>query len=299
MEKTKIHTCNFCGKEKESVERLIVSETSAICNECVDLCIEILNEDKIKKFPSAENKIFNPTLIKEFLDGYIVAQDEAKIALSVAVCQHFKRIFNPTNEIEIEKTNVLLMGPTGCGKTMLAKKLAEYLDVPFAICDATGITEAGYVGDDVESVLSRLLSAADYDIKKAEMGIIYIDEIDKLSRKSESTSITRDVGGEGVQQGLLKMVEGSIVRVPVADKRKHPKGDMLEIDTNKILFICGGAFVGLDKIIDRRINSTVMGFHAKVKTKKQELSYANVTTDRKSTRLNSSHMSESRMPSSA
>ena len=278
MEKTKIHTCNFCGKEKESVERLIVSETSAICNECVDLCIEILNEDKIKKFPSAENKIFNPTLIKEFLDGYIVAQDEAKIALSVAVCQHFKRIFNPTNEIEIEKTNVLLMGPTGCGKTMLAKKLAEYLDVPFAICDATGITEAGYVGDDVESVLSRLLSAADYDIKKAEMGIIYIDEIDKLSRKSESTSITRDVGGEGVQQGLLKMVEGSIVRVPVADKRKHPKGDMLEIDTNKILFICGGAFVGLDKIIDRRINSTVMGFHAKVKTKKQELSYANVTT---------------------
>ena len=172
MEKTKIHTCNFCGKEKESVERLIVSETSAICNECVDLCIEILNEDKIKKFPSAENKIFNPTLIKEFLDGYIVAQDEAKIALSVAVCQHFKRIFNPTNEIEIEKTNVLLLGPTGCGKTMLAKKLAEYLDVPFAICDATGITEAGYVGDDVESVLSRLLSAADYDIKKAEMGII-------------------------------------------------------------------------------------------------------------------------------
>lgn len=278
MEKTKIHTCNFCGKEKESVERLIVSETSAICNECVDLCIEILNEDKIKKFPSAENKIFNPTLIKEFLDGYIVAQDEAKIALSVAVCQHFKRIFNPTNEIEIEKTNVLLMGPTGCGKTMLAKKLAEYLDVPFAICDATGITEAGYVGDDVESVLSRLLSAADYDIKKAEMGIIYIDEIDKLSRKSESTSITRDVGGEGVQQGLLKMVEGSIVRVPAADKRKHPKGDMLEIDTNKILFICGGAFVGLDKIIDRRINSTVMGFNAEVKTKKQELSYANVTT---------------------
>ena len=278
MEKTKIHTCNFCGKEKESVERLIVSETSAICNECVDLCIEILNEDKIKKFPSAENKIFNPTLIKEFLDGYIVAQDEAKIALSVAVCQHFKRIFNPTNEIEIEKTNVLLMGPTGCGKTMLAKKLAEYLDVPFAICDATGITEAGYVGDDVESVLSRLLSAADYDIKKAEMGIIYIDEIDKLSRKSESTSITRDVGGEGVQQGLLKMVEGSIVRVPAADKRKHPKGDMLEIDSNKILFICGGAFVGLDKIIDRRINSTVMGFNAEVKTKKQELSYANVTT---------------------
>ena len=279
MEKNKIHTCNFCGKSKENVEKLIVGDNSAICNDCVDLCRNILDEDKVKKFPNSDNKvIFNPTKIKEYLDLYVIGQDEAKIALSVAVCQHFKRTFNPTKEVELEKTNVMLLGPTGCGKTMLAKKLAEYLDVPFAICDATGITEAGYVGDDVESVLIRLLAAADGDIDRAQHGIVYIDEIDKLSRKGESTSITRDVGGEGVQQGLLKMVEGTIVRVPTNDKRKHPKGDMNEIDTAGILFICGGAFVGMDKIIEKRTNSGGAGFSATLKDKSVATSYNDVTT---------------------
>jgi len=279
MDKNKPHTCDFCGKSKEDVEKLIVGEAAAICNDCVDLCQGILDEDKVKKFPNSDNKIiFNPTKIKEYLDQYVIGQDEAKIALSVAVCQHFKRTFNPTKEVELEKTNVMLLGPTGCGKTMLAKKLAEYLDVPFAICDATGITEAGYVGDDVESVLIRLLAAADGDIDRAQHGIIYIDEIDKLSRKGESTSITRDVGGEGVQQGLLKMVEGTIVRVPTNDKRKHPKGDMNEIDTAGILFICGGAFVGLDKIIEKRANSGGAGFSATLKDPKSTTSYNDVTT---------------------
>jgi ATP-dependent Clp protease ATP-binding subunit ClpX len=279
MEKNKTHTCDFCGKSKEDVEKLIVGDAAAICNDCVDLCQGILDEDKVKKFPNSDNKIiFNPTKIKEYLDQYVIGQDDAKIALSVAVCQHFKRTFNPTKEVELEKTNVMLLGPTGCGKTMLAKKLAEYLDVPFAICDATGITEAGYVGDDVESVLIRLLAAADGDIEKAQHGIIYIDEIDKLGRKGESTSITRDVGGEGVQQGLLKMVEGTIVRVPTNDKRKHPKGDMNEIDTAGILFICGGAFVGMDKIIEKRANSGGAGFSATLKDKNVTTSYADVTT---------------------
>ena len=279
MEKNKIHTCDFCGKTKEDVEKLIVGDAAAICNDCVDLCQGILDEDKVKKFPNSDNKIiFNPTEIKEYLDQYVIGQDDAKIALSVAVCQHFKRTFNPSKEVELEKTNVMLLGPTGCGKTMLAKKLAEYLDVPFAICDATGITEAGYVGDDVESVLIRLLAAADGDIEKAQHGIIYIDEIDKLGRKGESTSITRDVGGEGVQQGLLKMVEGTIVRVPTNDKRKHPKGDMNEIDTAGILFICGGAFVGMDKIIEKRANSGGAGFSATLKDKNVTTSYVDVTT---------------------
>lgn len=279
MEKNKEHTCDFCGKSKEDVEKLIVGEGAAICNDCVDLCQNILDEDKVKKFPSADNKvIFNPTKIKDYLDQYVIGQDEAKISLSVAVCQHFKRTFNPSKDIELEKTNVLVMGPTGCGKTMLAKKLAEYLDVPFAICDATGITEAGYVGDDVESVLIRLLAAADGDIDRAQHGIIYIDEIDKLGRKGESTSITRDVGGEGVQQALLKMIEGTIVRVPTNDKRKHPKGEMQEVDTAGILFICGGAFVGLEKIVERRANRGSAGFSATLKDKKAVINYHDVTT---------------------
>ena len=275
----KIHTCEFCGKTKEDVEKLIVGEGSAICNDCVDLCVEILKDDKIKKFPGAEAKSqYNPTKVKDYLDQYVIGQDFAKISLSVAVCQHFKRINNPSKDIEIEKTNVLLLGPTGCGKTMLAKKLAEYLDVPFVICDATGITEAGYVGDDVESLLTRLLAAADGDVEKASHGIIYIDEIDKLGRKGENASITRDVGGEGVQQGLLKMIEGTVARIPAGEKRKHPKGDMIEMDTSSILFICGGAFVGLDKIINKRTSATSVGFHANVDKKKDVVNYQDVST---------------------
>jgi ATP-dependent Clp protease ATP-binding subunit ClpX len=273
------HSCSFCGKTKEEVEKLIVGDSAAICNDCVDLCEDILKDDKVKRFPQEEYKIYNPVVIKEYLDQYVIGQDDAKIAIGVAVCQHFKRINNPKKEIEIEKTNVLLLGPTGCGKTMMAKKIADYLQLPFAICDATGITEAGYVGDDVESVLVRLLNAADGDIGKAQRGIVYIDEIDKIARKGESASITRDVSGEGVQQGLLKMIEGSIMRVPSSDKRKHPKGDMTEIDTSGILFICGGAFVGLDKIIERRTTSNSIGFNGTISSKDETpKNYHDVTT---------------------
>ena len=262
------HSRSFCGKSKQDVEKLIVGGDAAICNECVELCDNILSDEKVKEFPDADNKQkFNPTKIKEFLDQYVIGQDQAKIALSVGVAQHFKRIHNPSKDIKLEKTNVMMLGPTGCGKTMLAKKVAEFLDIPFAICDATGLTEAGYVGDDVESILTRLLSVADGDIKKAEMGIVYIDEIDKIAKKGENVSITRDVSGEGVQQALLKIVEGSVVRIPAGDKRKHPKGDMIEIDTSNILFICGGAFVGIDKIIDRNKKPTSMGFGATVRSK--------------------------------
>lgn len=280
MSKTVKHSCDFCGKSKEEVEKLIVGENSSICNDCVELCVDILKDEKVKNFPS-DNKTLNPTLIKDFLDEYVIGQDDAKIGLSVAVSQHFKRINNPSDTIKLEKTNVLLLGPTGCGKTMLARKIAEYLDLPFAICDATGITEAGYVGDDVESILTRLIAEADGDIEKAARGIVYIDEIDKISRKSESASITRDVSGEGVQQALLKMIEGSIMRIPSTGKRKHPGTDMQEIDTSGILFICGGAFVGLDKIIEKRTDSRSVGFHSAIidKNKSAELYQQTTTKD--------------------
>ena len=273
-------SCSFCGKSKEHVEKLIVGgENIAICNECVDLCVDILKDDKIKKFPTEDTQFLNPVRVKEFLDEYIIGQSEAKMTLAVAVCQHFKRIAKNEQNIEIDKTNVLLMGPTGCGKTFLVRKLAEYLDVPFAICDATGLTEAGYVGDDVESVLVRLVANADGDIKKAEHGIVYIDEIDKISRKGESMSITRDVSGEGVQQALLKMIEGSVVRMPAGEKRKNPRSEMNEIDTRNIMFICGGAFVGLDKLVARRTTTSSVGFAGKIKSKddKKDL-YKEVTT---------------------
>ena len=263
------HCCDFCGKSKEDVEKLIVGEHAAICNDCITLCVDILDDEKFKKVSDTTNRL-NPALIKEYLDEYVIGQDDAKISLSVAVSQHFKRINNPSKDIQLEKTNMLLLGPTGCGKTMMVRKIAEYLDLPFAICDATSITEAGYVGDDVESILLRLLNASDGDVKKAERGIVYIDEIDKIARKGESTSISRDVSGEGVQQALLKMIEGSIMRVPYTGKRKHPGSEMQEIDTSKILFICGGAFVGLDKIVEKRVHSRSVGFHSEVTTKEQK-----------------------------
>lgn len=277
MSKTVKHTCDFCGKSKEDVEKLIVGDQSSICNDCVALCVDILKDEKIKDFP-LDKRVLNPALIKEYLDEYIIGQDDAKIGLSVAVSQHFKRINNPSKDIKLEKTNVLLLGPTGCGKTMLARKIAEYLKIPFAICDATGITEAGYVGDDVESILARLIADADGDIERASRGIVYIDEIDKIARKGENVSITRDVSGEGVQQALLKMIEGSIMRVPTQGKRKHPNGDVQEIDTSGILFICGGAFVGLDKIIEQRMENRGIGFHAQVSSSKENKQvYQNVT----------------------
>ena len=278
MSKTEIrHTCSFCSKSKENVEKLIVGEHSAICNDCVDLCVDILKDEKIKNFPN-DKKLLNPALIKEYLDDFIIGQDEAKIALSVAVSQHYKRINRPSKDIDLEKTNVLMLGPTGCGKTLMARKIADYLDLPFAICDATGITEAGYVGDDVESILIRLINEADGDIEKASKGIIYIDEIDKISRKGESTSLTRDVSGEGVQQALLKMIEGTIMRVPVSGKRKHPGGEMQEIDTRGILFICGGAFVGLDKVVQQRVEARSIGFSAKITTEESASSFYNEVT---------------------
>jgi ATP-dependent Clp protease ATP-binding subunit ClpX len=272
------HSCDFCGKSKEDVEKLIVGENAAICNDCIDLCVDILKDEKIKTLPAGK-KILNPVSLKDYLDEFVIGQEEAKIAMSVAVSQHFKRINNPNSNIKLEKTNVLLLGPTGCGKTMLARKIADYLDLPFAICDATGITEAGYVGDDVESILTRLINEADGDVEKAARGIVYIDEIDKIARKGESASITRDVSGEGVQQALLKMIEGSIMRIPSTGKRKHPGSDMQEIDTSGILFICGGAFVGLDKIVQQRLEARSMGFNAKIADEKENSKrYSEVNT---------------------
>jgi len=271
--------CNFCNKDSDSVRKLIRNGDVCICNECIDLCSSILRDEKIKEFPFSDVKQrFNPSKIKDYLDQFVVGQERAKIALSVGVSQHYKRIFNPSTEVQLEKTNMLILGPSGCGKTFMIKKIAEFLDLPFAICDATSLTEAGYVGDDVESVLSRLISVAEGDIKRAEQGIIYIDEIDKISKKGENTSITRDVSGEGVQQGLLKMIEGNIVRLPPADKRKHPHGEMLEIDTTNILFICGGAFVGIEDIVKRRTNKTSIGFNSKVTTKNEKTDYYNQFT---------------------
>jgi ATP-dependent Clp protease ATP-binding subunit ClpX len=257
-----IDTCSFCGKHKDAVAKLIVGDSVSICNECVDLCQDLLQKDLPVK-PEV-NATLDPEEIKRHLDQYVIGQDVAKQVLSVAVVNHYKRIANPNPEIEIEKTNILMLGPTGSGKTLLARSIARYLDVPFVIADATSLTEAGYVGDDVESLISRLFAASGGDVEKTQRGIVFIDEIDKISRRSESASITRDVSGEGVQQALLKLVEGTKCRVTPTGNRKHPSGDMIEIDTTNILFIAGGAFVGLDNIVKNRVKGTSIGFGAQV-----------------------------------
>lgn len=258
-----ISTCSFCGKHKDVVAKLIVGEQVAICNECVELCETLLTDDVVVK-PTQSFEL-DPILIKAHLDQYVIGQDRAKQVLSVAVVNHYKRISNVNTDTEIEKCNILMLGPTGSGKTLLARSVARYLDVPFVIADATSLTEAGYVGDDVESLISRLFAAAGGDIARTQRGIVFIDEIDKISRRSESQSITRDVSGEGVQQALLKLVEGTKCRVTPTGNRKHPSGEMIEIDTTNILFIAGGAFVGLDTVVKNRVRGTSIGFNARVK----------------------------------
>jgi len=262
--KTDLDTCSFCGKHKDAVAKLIVGDNVSICNECVDLCENLLKEDISTKRTDKTASI-DPAAIKEHLDQYVIGQDSAKIVLSVAIANHYKRINNPDKNTEIEKVNILMFGPTGSGKTLLARSVARYLDVPFVIADATSLTEAGYVGDDVESLISRLYAASDYDVERCQRGIIFLDEVDKISRRSESASITRDVSGEGVQQALLKLVEGTKCRIVPQGGRKHPSGETVEIDTTNILFIAGGAFVGLDNIVKGRVQGTSIGFGAEVK----------------------------------
>jgi ATP-dependent Clp protease ATP-binding subunit ClpX len=256
-----IDTCNFCGKHKDAVAKLIVADSVAICNECVDLCRTLMVDEPVE---SAEQPTLDPLAIKQHLDQYVIGQNQAKQVLSVAVVNHYKRINNQDKNTEIEKANILMLGPTGSGKTLLARTVARYLDVPFVIADATSLTEAGYVGDDVESLISRLFAAADYDVARCQRGIVFVDEIDKIARKSESTSITRDVSGEGVQQALLKLVEGTKCRITPQGGRKHPAGDTVEIDTANILFIAGGAFVGLETILKNRIKGSTIGFGSRL-----------------------------------
>jgi len=274
---TRTVRCSFCGKNQENVGRIITGPTACICDECIGRCNEILSEG-FEDIVFAEEDVktsLPPMKIKEILDDYVIGQDDAKKALSVAVYNHYKRINNleNINDVEIQKSNILLLGPTGCGKTMLAQTLAKVLNVPFAIADATTLTEAGYVGEDVENILLKLIQAANGDIERAQKGIIYIDEIDKITRKSENPSITRDVSGEGVQQALLKIVEGTIASVPPQGGRKHPQQELIQINTKDILFICGGAFEGIEKIIKTRVGKKSIGFGASIESKKQINNY--------------------------